>query len=220
MKYSKQISERYNKNRSTYRSTNSALFPLVKKIGVKNKMILDFGCGAGDDAYNFVGIGASKVIGVDVSESMIKQAKKNYQENSKLKFKHINSYSLPFTNQEFDLVFSHFVIHYIKDLRKQFKEISRTLKKDGYFIAIFNCLAINNKSINKTVPMVLGKGTSQIKIEILSKSADEVKNALKKAGMNVLKFSRVANPDIKFDPQPTTRKGLKKDTFLFLAQKN
>jgi|TARA_Y100000310_G_C20480596_1_gene714485 SAM-dependent methyltransferase len=96
---------------------------------VKNKKILDFGCGTGIYAKILTRKGA-KLKGFDISKGMLNIAKK---ENPKLNFKLGSGYNIPF-KEKFDIVVASLVVHYLKDWNKMFREVSKVLKKGGYFI--------------------------------------------------------------------------------------
>ena len=218
MDYSKSVVENYTKNRSHYRSTDKTVFPLAEKQGIKNKVILDFGCGSGIDAIKFVKLGAKKVVGIDPSKAMIDLAKKeNY--HYKIEYFKTNGRTLPLKNNQFDLVFANFVVHYFINTKQQFKEISRTMKRNGSFLAIFNCLTTDMRYINKKVPMILGKGKFASKIPIVSKSPDEIKSSLKSAGFEIEKFAKIANPDSKIDPSYNNKYKFRKQAYILLAKK-
>ena len=216
--YTKKVVDHYTKHRNSYRSTDRIAFPLAQKLGIKNKTILDFGCGHGVDSMKFVKLGAKKVLGIDPSKPMIDLAKKE-NKHSKIKFVKTNGKILPLKAQQFDLVFANFVVHYLKDTKKQFKEIARMLKPGGYFLAVFNCLTSDDKLINHRVPMLLGRGNQQTRIHILSKSPDEIKTNLRKAGFMINKFSRVANPDAMIDLGYKNAYGFQKQSFVFIAER-
>ena len=96
---------------------------------VKEKKILDFGCGTGIYAKILTKKGAI-VKGFDISEEMIKIARKN---NLKLDLRLGSGYKIPF-NEKFDIVIACLVLDYFNDWNKVFKEISRVLNKNGIFI--------------------------------------------------------------------------------------
>lgn len=216
--YSKKIVDHYTQHRNSYRSTDSIVFPLVKKTGIKNKVILDFGCGHGVDCMKFVKLGAKQVVGIDPSKPMIDLAKR-VNSNSKIRFIATDGNTLPLKSSQFDLVFANFVIHYLKDTQQQFAEIARVMKPGGHFIAVFNCLTANQKFINKRVLMLLGKGKEATRIHVLSKSPEEIKTSLEIAGFEIKKFSRIANPDANIDPAYDNKYGFKKNPIIFVAQK-
>ena len=107
---------------------------MIKAIGnVKNKIILDLGCGFGDHAEKLSKKGTKKIIGIDISKKLIKLAKEKKLKNCEF-FVADMSKKLKFKNNFFDVVFSSLAIHYIKNLSKLFKEVNRILKKGGFFL--------------------------------------------------------------------------------------
>ncbi|MEQ1500422.1 MAG: class I SAM-dependent methyltransferase, partial [Parcubacteria group bacterium] len=197
MAYSKILAKKYATNRNKYKSSDKMLLPFLKKAGIKNKTILDFGCGDGPETEKFLQMKAKKVVGVDPSSEMIRLAK--LRKLNGATFIKTNGKKLPLKSNEFDLVYSRFVLHYIKDLKSQFVEISRVLKSKGYFLALFQSLTDNSKFTNKTVPVVLGKDKNATNIKILSKSIDVIKHELTKAGLKVIKSIEVQNTDAHID---------------------
>jgi len=96
---------------------------------MKNKKILDFGCGTGIYAKILAKEGA-KVKGFDISKEMLNIARK---ENPNLDLRLGSGYDIPF-KEKFDIVLAPLVVHYLKDWNKMFAEVSRILNKGGYFI--------------------------------------------------------------------------------------
>jgi len=102
----------------------------LKLLGVvKNKKILDFGCGTGIYAKLLTSMGA-KVKGFDISKEMLEIAKK---ENPTLDLKEGSGYKIPF-DEKFDIVVSALTVHYLKDWNKMFREVARVLKRGGIFV--------------------------------------------------------------------------------------
>jgi len=219
MKYTPTISKKYSSNRAKYRSTNKYTLPVVKKLSLKGKSVLDFGCGDGSDTEMFIKMNAKEIIGVDTSASMIALAKQKYKGIKEVRFTQTTGTKLSFKNSQFDFVFSHFVLHYIKDTKKKFIEIARVMKKGATFIAVFNCLTDDKKLVNKKVPLRLGEGANALTITILSKDPEDIKNDLKIAGFNVSKFLKISNPDAKIDSKYNNKNNFKGITILLVAKK-
>lgn len=96
------------------------------------QMILDLGCGTGALTAQLVPLG-SKVVGVDSSQSMINTAKAQHPE---ITFLVCDALDLPFED-EWDVVFSNAVFHWIKDHDGLLKEIRKALKPKGVLLCEF-----------------------------------------------------------------------------------
>jgi len=103
-----------------------------KLIGnVKNKKILDLGCGPGFYLKHFRKRGA-KVKGIDLSPELLKFAKLQ-NPSTEIILGDITK-KLPYKNAEFDIVNSSLVLGHIKNWRNILKEVHRILKKNGIFV--------------------------------------------------------------------------------------
>lgn len=108
-----------------------ALFSMMPNL--KDKTILDLGCGFGEHCKGFVESGAKKVIGIDISEKMLEIAK---QENADSKITYIN---MPMENifkltEKFDIVISSLAFHYVEDFAGVVKNVYNLLNENGAFI--------------------------------------------------------------------------------------
>ncbi|MGN0522678.1 MAG: class I SAM-dependent methyltransferase [Eubacterium sp.] len=105
-----------------------AMMNLIPNI--KNKTVLDLGCGFGDNCKHFISIGAKSVVGIDISHNMLEVAKtKNYDKN----IEYINSplENLSLLEGKFDFVYSSLCFNYIKDFDKLVKDIANKLNQNG-----------------------------------------------------------------------------------------
>ncbi len=99
--------------------------------------VLDLGSGAGNDCFvarAIVGVNG-KVTGLDFTEAMITKARLN---NQKLGYENVEFVqgdieSMPFSDNEFDVIVSNCVLNLVPDKTKAFSEIMRVLKPDGHF---------------------------------------------------------------------------------------
>ena len=112
---------------------------LLKKLNfdtfqLKNKKVLDMGCGSGRFSVAFARLGAKKVYGVDLGDQGIrignKLSKKFNLKN--LTFKKSSVLSLPFKNNYFDFVFCKGVLHHTGNLKKALNEFVRVINGNGY----------------------------------------------------------------------------------------
>lgn len=97
-----------------------------------NQSILDLGCGTGILTVQLKKL-AEVVIGVDSSESMIKRAQQQYPD---IKFMECDALALPFKEQ-FDVVFSNAVFHWITDHNALLNNIHKVLKPGGLLVCEF-----------------------------------------------------------------------------------
>lgn len=98
---------------------------------VRGKIILCLGCGAGEECAHIKSLGAKKVVGVDISKSLINTAKENFPD---IEFQVMDMEKLKFAQSSFDLVYSSLVLHYVKDWTKVLSEVRKVLKKNGTFL--------------------------------------------------------------------------------------
>lgn len=106
---------------------------LLKNSELKGKILLDYGCGPGNDLVWSIEGGAKKVIGIDVSESSLKEAKKRLKlhgENFHLIHKGASQNFL-IEDQSIDIITSYGVLHHIDDITETLNEFKRVLKPDG-----------------------------------------------------------------------------------------
>lgn len=115
---------------------------------IKNARVLDLACGTGFYSYEFLTWGASKVTGVDLSATMIEEARA------------LAKYKAPFPNNQkatidfdvadcskpvayeggpFDLVFGAWLLNYApsgKEMVEMFRNVALNLKEGGHFVAV------------------------------------------------------------------------------------
>lgn len=98
-------------------------------------VVLDLGSGAGFDAFLAARkVGAKgKVIGVDMTQEMLKKARENATKGSftNVEFRKGDIENLPVDDDTVDVVISNCVINLAPDKEKVFKEIHRVLKAGG-----------------------------------------------------------------------------------------
>ncbi len=97
--------------------------------------ILDIGTGPGRLPIEIAKeVDSVQVVGIDISEDMVKIAKKNAQEaglGDKVKFKVASAYNTGFEDCSMDLVISTGLVHHLKEPGNAFNEMHRVLKRGG-----------------------------------------------------------------------------------------
>lgn len=121
-------------NVSVYHSyyEKPAMYKLLPDI--KGLDVLSVGCGSGEDSSHLKKQGANRSMGIDLSKGLIEIAKETYKE---CEFEVMDMEKLDFPDASFDLVYSSLAIHYVENWGNVFKEVSRILKPQSYFL--FSC---------------------------------------------------------------------------------
>jgi len=108
---------------------------ILKKLGdVKNKKILEIGCGAGEASVYFAKKGAD-VIATDISGKMLQVVKKVAKyHKTELRVKKCYSDKMPFNDSVFDIVYAANLLHHV-EIESTIREVFRVLKKGGVFVS-------------------------------------------------------------------------------------
>lgn len=97
----------------------------VDKSSLKEKTILDVGCGTGRFSRFFAELGA-KVIGIDASTAMLREARK---QGKRVTYLSGNVCQLPFHDNSFDLMVSVNVLNHLANYRMAIGEMCRVSRK-------------------------------------------------------------------------------------------
>ncbi|WP_282162973.1 bifunctional demethylmenaquinone methyltransferase/2-methoxy-6-polyprenyl-1,4-benzoquinol methylase UbiE [Ulvibacterium marinum] len=113
----------------------------VVKILLKKKpvQILDIATGTGDLAISLVKTGATKIIGLDISQGMLEVGKKKViakNLGSTVEMIIGDSENLPFPENTFDAVTVAFGVRNFETLEKGLREIHRVLRPSGTFVVL------------------------------------------------------------------------------------
>ncbi len=100
---------------------------------IKGQQVLDLGCGTGRYSLILAKRGA-KVVGVDPSSGMIKQAKLKVGESGQISLFQGTLEDLRFPDGQFDLVVSALTLSHLPELEPALKEICRVLKTSGRLV--------------------------------------------------------------------------------------
>ena len=106
----------------------------VSDNDIKNKEILDIGCGFGWCEVNCLQRGVKKITGIEISRELLEETK-DFFKDKRAHFEIADGLNLRFQNNSFDTVFCWEIIEHIpkNSENKMFKEVNRVLKKDGTF---------------------------------------------------------------------------------------
>jgi ubiquinone/menaquinone biosynthesis C-methylase UbiE len=120
----------------------------IAKLNVQHQArVLDVGCGSGWASRIFAAqADQGSVIGIDISDEMIRVARESSQAFPNLEFKLASAESLPFENEAFTHAFSMESLYYYADMIKALREIHRVLKPGGTFINVVDLYRENEPS--------------------------------------------------------------------------
>lgn len=103
------------------------------------KTVLDIATGTGDLAIQMADINAERIIGLDLSEGMLKVGRKKIaakQLTDKIEMVQGDSEALPFEDNSFDAISVAFGVRNFENLEKGLSEIQRVLKPGGIFVVL------------------------------------------------------------------------------------
>ncbi|MDR3365556.1 MAG: bifunctional demethylmenaquinone methyltransferase/2-methoxy-6-polyprenyl-1,4-benzoquinol methylase UbiE [Prevotellaceae bacterium] len=109
---------------------------MVKRVGRrKPQSVLDVATGTGDSAIALKKSGATRIVGVDISEQMLKQAQKK-PTSAGIEFVKADGERLPFDDGCFDAVTISFGIRNFEHRRQGLQEMRRVLKQNGLLLVL------------------------------------------------------------------------------------
>lgn len=99
----------------------------------ENRRVLDLGCGFGWHCAYAIENGASKAVGVDISENMLQRAR---SENGSAKTEYLCMpiEDIDFPADSFDIVLSSLAFHYVESFEEICKKVSGVLLAGGSFV--------------------------------------------------------------------------------------
>ncbi len=141
LKYEAEYHDKVDERRKARKNINELVADLYGSAGgyslnlieVKDKVVLDYGCGEGNNALKLLENGTKQVVGIDISKGAIHIARRDVS-NPRVSFMVMSAEELAFLNESFDIIYGTGIIHHL-NLAKTLKEIHRILKRGG--IAIF-----------------------------------------------------------------------------------
>lgn len=109
--------------------------PAMSKLtpDLSGKSVLDLGCGYGHNCMEFVNKGATKVVGIDISQKMLKIARTE-SADPKIEYINMSMTDIKSLNQKFDFIYSSLAFHYIEDFDCFAKDMFDALNTGGYLL--------------------------------------------------------------------------------------
>ncbi len=108
---------------------------LLDEIDLRDKRVLDVGCGTGITSEHIINGGAASLVSGDQSAFMLGQWKKKAAatgiDSTKIEFRELDAEHLPFADGEFDVAVSSMVMGVIPNQLRFLSEMKRVLKPGG-----------------------------------------------------------------------------------------
>lgn len=119
-----------------YESSSRHLEMFFSDEEIRDKKILDAGCGTGIFTTIFGNKGAAEAIGIDISEGSLGTANKLKKEFklTNVSFQLASMLNLPFEDSTFDIVWAWGTAHHTSDPQRAMDELFRVLKDDGLLL--------------------------------------------------------------------------------------
>ncbi len=150
-------------DRGLYRSVWKREMRLLVR-NIKEKVVLDAGCGTGYTAYSLSSI-ARVIVGIDFKEKRINEAKEKYQADN-LYFMEANIEKIPFPDSFFDIVYSCWVLEHLEHPEQFLKEVHRVLKPDGILLLLVPNVKNLSGILVKYTPFALQKKMESLLMKI------------------------------------------------------
>ena len=125
----------------------------------KGKRCLDAGCGGGRYAIAMARLGASEVVGCDISTEGLADARSRAPEMSNVVFERASVLDLPYRNESFDFACCSGVLHHTADPEKGMRELARVLRPNGrLFLLIYGKGGLRWPTIGRIRPHARAMG--------------------------------------------------------------
>lgn len=102
----------------------------------QGKSVLDLGCGYGWHCLYAAEQGASRVLGIDLSEKMLEVAQKKAENAgiNVISYQRMAMEEYEYPEDAFDVVISSLALHYVANLSDVYRKVYRTLRAGGNFV--------------------------------------------------------------------------------------
>ena len=166
----------FKKRLDWYIKTEPYILEYINNDLLKNKRVLDDGCGQGL-ILSLIAQKCRKVVGVDISKKSLIRAKQGIKELGLQNVELIqgDAENLPLKDETFDVVYSIGVLHHTPDTQKGIDEIYRVLKNDGQAIVM-----LYHKFNPKWLAVIILRKISKI-TDIINRQNYFISNKIKKS---------------------------------------
>lgn len=158
-------------------------------VDLREKKILDVGCGSGRHAIRLAQL-AQSVVGTDISEKSVDLANSGAREGDLHNFTGVVSdYSVPFKTGYFDYAIMVNAIHHIDNVEQVLGNVQKSLKNDGELIIFeFNPLNI------LFIPFLAihGQIMAHLNMRYVKSNIISLKKSIRNSGLDIIDVERYA----------------------------
>jgi ubiquinone/menaquinone biosynthesis C-methylase UbiE len=190
------------------------------------KIVLDLGCGNGRHSEVLCEKGATKVVAMDLSETMIEQAKarKNEKHLSQLELVRADMDNLPIANDKFDFIFSRFSLMYSGKMKQVVKNLSDALSSGGEILIETSVATIQDQEqptdfCKSPIPLILTIGDKKVELKNFAYTMEEYVSAFEDAGLKVEIVEQFSADELSIAPEYDNRDKVKFSYGIFKAIK-
>lgn len=190
------------------------------------KIVLDLGCGNGRHSEVLCEKGAMKVVAIDLSDSMMEQAKarKNEKQLNQLELVRADMDNLPILKDKFDLIFSRFSLMYSGKMEQVVKNLSDALSVGGEILVETSVATIQDQeqysNFNKSpIPLILTIGDKKVELKNFAYTMEEYMRAFEDVGLKVKIVEQFSADDLSIAPEYENRGKIKFGYGIFKAIK-
>lgn len=180
------------KNQEAYQ----AKLDITQSYFLPDTQLFEFGCGTGSTAIHHAPHVAS-VLATDISKEMLAIARERKAEAGveNIRFEHWNIETDSVTEDTFDVIMAHSILHLVNDLAAALEKVNALTKPGGVFISSTVCLGDWNFIFRLLLPVmqIIGKAPH---VSFLKR--DELRTAIEKAGFEILKLPKPVGGDAEF----------------------
>lgn len=128
----------------------------IENKDIKDKNVLEVGIGIGGIANYFAEQEECELVGIDLGYA-VDAAYKTFHNNIFLHIIQASAFRLPFQDQVFDYVYSQGVLHHSSDPNKCFKNVSKTVKTNGFFYVWLYNNTLEYRNFTRSMIMIMEK---------------------------------------------------------------
>ncbi len=140
------IASNYDASEESFREIHRENLKKTKKYLNSGDVVLDFGCGTGNQSLGVAG-DVKEVHGIDISSKMIEIAKIKLDpdKNKNVHFTQTTIFDERLKRGSFDVIMAFNILHYLEDTNEVMQRIKELLKPGGYFISSTECMGEEEK---------------------------------------------------------------------------